>query len=308
MTLQCHSPAARRLHATRLPLAAALLCACASAGAWLAEFGIEGMGVVSTPHTEVRATLSPDGQHIVWGSTDRPGGAGGWDLWQATLRDKRWQDARPVALNSAANDFDPAFSADGRWLYFFSNRPGGQGGDDLYRAPVKPDGGFGKAQNLGPGINSRGDEWAPTPSRDGKALLFASDGRGGAGRHDLFIANRDGEVFGDPHPVPGVNTPHDDFDAAWLDDGRAIVFARSDDAASAPIRLLVAQCEGARYGRAQPLAVSFNTGESATLAPVVDWNKPGELLVSAMAKAPRAGKLDIYRTKVPAVTGQAGCR
>ena len=60
--------------------------------------------------------------------------------------------------------------------------------------------------------------------------------------------------------------------------------------------------------RAQPLAVSFNTDDSATLAPAVDWNKPGELLVSAMAKAPRAGKLDIYRTKVPAVTGQAGCR
>ena len=107
------------------------------AHAYLAEFGIEGMGVVSTPHTEVRATISPDGQRIVWGSTDRPGGAGGWDLWEARLRDKRWQDPRPLALNSADNDFDPVFSADGRWLYFFSNRTGGRGGDDLYRAPVR---------------------------------------------------------------------------------------------------------------------------------------------------------------------------
>ncbi|MFS8138158.1 MAG: TolB family protein, partial [Thermomonas sp.] len=89
------------------------------------EFGIEGFGVVSTPHSEIRASISPDSQRIVWGSTDRPGGAGGWDLWQATRIEGRWSDPRPLALNSSANDFDPIFSADGRWLYFFSNRAGG---------------------------------------------------------------------------------------------------------------------------------------------------------------------------------------
>jgi len=278
------------------------------AAAWLAEFGIEGMGVVSTPHVEVRGTVSPDGQRIVWGSTDRPGGDGGWDLWQASLRDKRWQDPRPLSINSASNDFDPVFSADGRWLYFFSNRKGGQGADDLYRAAVRPDGSFGKAENLGAGVNGKGREWAPTPSRDGQALLFASDGFGGAGRHDLFIARWNGQAFVDPRPVPGVNTRADEFDAAWLDEGKAIVFARSDDADKAPIVLMLAQCQGERYGKAAPVPVSFNTPDSATLAPVIDWNKPNELLVSASAKSPRAGKLDIYRMKVPAVTGKDGCR
>src|SRR5688572_22577425 len=103
------------------------------ASAFLSEFGIEGMGVVSTKASEIRGSVSPDGQHIAWGSTDREGGAGGWDLWQARLKDGRWQDAKPLAVNSAANDFDPLFSADGQWLYFFSNRDGGAGGDDLYR-------------------------------------------------------------------------------------------------------------------------------------------------------------------------------
>ena len=79
-----------------------------------------------------------------------------------------------------ANDFNPMFSADGRWLYFFSNRDGGRGGDDLYRAPVLADGSFGPVANLGPGVNSAGNEWAPTPSRDGRHLLFSSDGLGGA--------------------------------------------------------------------------------------------------------------------------------
>lgn len=276
--------------------------------AQLAEFGIEGMGVVSTPAGEVRATVSPDGQRIVWGSTDRPGGAGGWDLWQARLEGKRWVEPQPLAINSADKDFDPFFSADGRWLYFFSNRPGGQGGDDLWRAAVKADSGWGEPENLGAGVNTRGDEWAPATSADGQRLLFASNGHGGAGRHDLFVARWDGRAFVDPTPAPGINTAADEFDAAWLEDGRAILFARSTDVEAKPIQLLLAQCEGQRYGAATPWALSFNTADAATLGPVVDWSRPREVLVTGAARSPRAGKLDIYRALAPRVTGTSGCR
>ena len=277
------------------------------ASAFLSEFGIEGMGVVSTKASEIRGSVSPDGQHIVWGSTDREGGAGGWDLWRARLKDGRWQDAKPVSVNSVANDFDPLFSADGKWLYFFSNRAGGQGGDDLYRAAVRDDGSFGPAENLGRGVNTRGDEWAPTPSRDGTRLLFASDGHGGAGGHDLLVARWGGKAFVQPTPVAGVNSKADEFDAAWLGDGRTLVFARSQDPATQPVRLLVAHCDGARYDDIAPLKLSFNTEDGTTLGPAVDWNKPGELLVSGSAKAPRAGKLDVYRMKAPTAEGKAGC-
>lgn len=274
---------------------------------FLSEFGIEGMGVVSTPYSEVRASVSPDGRRIVWGSTDRPGGAGGWDLWQASLKQGRWQDPSPLSLNTGANDFDPSFSADGRWLYFFSNRSGGRGGDDLYRAPVLADGGYGPAEHLGAGVNGRGDEWAPTPSRDGRHLLFASDSFGGAGRHDLFVARWNGKAYVDPQPVAGVNTAADEFDAAWLGDGRAIVFARSRNVQKQPIRLYLAQCESAKYAAATPLALSFNGEDGYTLGPALDWNKPGELLVTGSAKSPKAGKMDIYRMKAPMATGQGGC-
>jgi Tol biopolymer transport system component len=266
------------------------------------------MGVVSTPASEVRASVSPDGQRIVWGSTDRKGGAGGWDLWQAKLHDGRWADATPLAVNSPGNDFDPLFSADGHWLYFFSNREGGFGGDDLYRAAILHDDLFGVPENLGAGVNGRGDEWAPTPSRDGKALLFASDGFGGAGRHDLLVARWNGHAFVEPRPVPGVNSAADEFDAGWLDDGRAIVFARSSNVERDPIRLFVAQCNGATYGEAQAWSLSFNLQDGYTLGPVVDVAKPRELLVSGSAKAPKAGKMDIYRTLAPTVTGTTGCR
>ena len=223
------------------------------------------------------------------------------------LRDGRWQDARPLPLNSEGDDFDPMFSADGSWLYFASNRAHGHGGHDLYRAAVLAGGGFGPAANLGAGVNGRGDERAPTPSRDGRHLLFASDGRGGAGGLDLFVARREGGDFVMPLQLPGINSAADEAAAAWLGDGAAIVFARSDSIAGKPVVLLVAQCEGARYVEAVPLALSFNRPDARTLGPTIDWNKPGELLVSGSAKAPRAGQLDIYRMRAPTVTGSPGC-
>lgn len=277
-----------------------------TAAAWLAEYGIEGMHVVSTRASEVRASVSPDGQRIVWGSTGREGGAGGRDLWQARLVDGRWQDARPLEINSAADDSDPVFSADGKWLYFFSSREGGRGGGDLYRAPVHGDG-YGAAVNLGAAVNTAGDEWAPTPAGDGKHLLFASDGHGGEGGHDLFVARWDGETFVQPQPAAGINTAADEFDAAWLGDGAAIVFARSFDPESAPVQLQLARCDGEAYVELGPLVLSFNTADATTLGPVIDWNKPGELLVTGIARAPRAGGLDIYRMKAPVVDGKGGC-
>ncbi len=274
----------------------------------LSEYGIEGMHVVSTPAGEGHASVSADGQRIVWGSIDREGGAGGMDLWQAVLREGRWQDPTPLALNTRDNEFDPMLSPDGRWLYFYSNRRGGHGGDDLYRAPVLADGAFGPPVNLGEGVNTAGDEWAPMPGPDGDSLLFASDGHGGQGRHDLFVARWDGAAFSAPTPLPGaVNTPADEFDAAWLGDGATLVFARSERANESPVQVFVSQCDGATYGEAVAMALSFNTADRVTFAPAPDWSKPTELLVSGIARSPRAGKLDIYRTVSPKVTGQVGC-
>lgn len=288
---------------------AALACSLLPAAvvAQLAEFGIEGMGVVSTRDNEVRASVSADGQRIVWGSTDRAGGAGGWDLWQARLQDKRWTYPQPLAINSAANDFDPLLSADGRWLYFFSNREGGQGGDDLYRAAVLADGSFGTPENLGSGVNGTGDEWAPTPSADGRLLMFASDGFGSVGGHDLFVASWNGKTFVDPQPVPGVNSKLDEFDAAWFDGGKGIVFARSDEVKNKPIQLQVAHCDGKAYTDIAPWNLSFNTADGATLGPVLDVSRPNELLVTGSAPSPKAGKLDIHRTLAPRSHGKPGC-
>lgn len=292
----------------RVIIMAAVSVASLTAGtarAQLSEYGIEGMGVVSTRADEGRASVAPDGRRIVWDS-NRGGGAGGRDLWQAVLREGRWADAAPLPINSPADESAPFLSADGRWLYFVSNRPGGHGGGDLYRAAVLAEGGFGPVENLGPGVNTRGDEAAPTLSRDGRRLLFASDGHGGAGGFDLFVARRDESAFVEPRPLPGIDSAQDETDAAWLQDGRALVFARSREAGAA-VRLHLAHCRGGAYADVQPLALSFNTAEGRTSGPVVDAGKPSELLVAGSARAPKAGGLDIYRMRAPPADGDGDC-
>ncbi|WP_424682232.1 hypothetical protein [Frateuria sp. YIM B11624] len=123
---------------------------------------------VSTRYSEVRLAVSPDGDTELWGSVDRPGGPGGWDIWMVRREQGRWSAPMPVSFDTPANEFDPAFSADGRAVWFFSNRPGGLGGDDIWSAPFDPASGrFGTPRNAGPAINSAGDEWAPSPSADG---------------------------------------------------------------------------------------------------------------------------------------------
>jgi TolB protein len=255
-------------------------------------------GTVSSPYAEIRLAASPDGTRVLWGSTDRPGGPGGWDIWVArrTGPETAFGPPEPAPFDSSANDFDPAFSADGRWLYFFSNRPGGFGGDDLYRAPVTA-GGFGPAQHLGAEINTAGDEWAPAPSPDGTLLMFASN-RPGA-KHDLYIARVSGNRFAPAEPLPGaVNTPGaDEFDAAFLADGSSIVFSRSTNVENDPIELYFAARGPAGYDVGTRLPDSVNVAGGYTLGPSVDGRDRDVLYFSGKRPDAGAGKLDIYRVR-----------
>ncbi len=135
------------------------------------------------------------------------------DLYLSRLRNGRW--TAPQMIGTAVNDPNywdstPAFSRDGRTLYFASDRPGGFGGVDIYSARLSSRGRFSQARNLGPEINTAGNDMFPSISDDGH-LYFASDGHPGFGGLDLFKVNRGGgrieiENMGQP-----MNSPADDF-------------------------------------------------------------------------------------------------
>ena len=103
----------------------------------------------------------------------------------------------------------PALSADGKKLYFISDRPGGYGGTDLY-VSGKTESGWGNPVNLGNKVNSPANEMSPFVNETGK-LFFASEGHPGLGGLDLFSINLD-----DPGAEPinmgyPINTAKDDF-------------------------------------------------------------------------------------------------
>lgn len=248
-------------------------------------------GVASTRWSDVRLTLSPDGQTALWFSRDRPGGPGGYDIWMSRREAGEWRNAEPVSFNSPGRDFDPAFSADGRQVYFASDRAGGRGGDDLYRVAVQDDG-FGEVVSLGDGVNTAGNEWAPMLSPDGFTLLFTSNGRADSMGLDLYVSRASSDGFATPTRLPApINTAADEFDATFLADGRAIVFSRAADIRKDPVLLYYVPS-----ARAPPVVVSdvVNTPGSDTYAPMLDWSERGRLTFTTRRPGDSAEGVDVY--------------
>jgi peptidoglycan-associated lipoprotein len=159
--------------------------------------------------------FSPDGKIMVFakGNSGKRKGGEDVDLYIARFRNGVWTE--PQIITGSVNtpkfwDSTPAFSPDGRTLYFASNRPGGYGGTDIYAAQMDSRGRFGRVRNLGPEINTAGNELFPYVAEDAK-LYFASDAHPGFGALDLFVVKRSSgkttiENLGEP-----VNSAGDDF-------------------------------------------------------------------------------------------------
>lgn len=158
-----------------------------------------------------------------------------------------WGRATPAPFNSPGRDFDPAFSADGLFVYFCSDRPGGSGGDDIWRVKVTREG-FEGPENLGSSVNSGGNEFAPMLARDRRRLLFSSDRPGGSGGHDLYVARKQGAGFAAARRLGGdINTDANEFDATFLADDVTIIFGRTADFAKDRVDLFAATPTGSSY-------------------------------------------------------------
>ncbi len=159
--------------------------------------------------------FSPDGKTMIYarGNTGkRKDFSPDMDLYISRyVNGTGWTEPSYVsASDSASWDGSPAFSRDGKTIYFASNRPGGFGGIDLYRVNMDASGRFGNPVNMGKEINTAGDEMFPYVSEDGK-LYFASDGHPGLGKLDLFVAIRSGGKITVENMGLPYNSNMDDF-------------------------------------------------------------------------------------------------
>ncbi|MBJ6144660.1 OmpA family protein [Hymenobacter sp. BT559] len=149
--------------------------------------------VINSPENEGAATISGDGKTLVFTSCGRAGGLGNCDLYISHRRGNQWTAPRNlgVLVNSKAWDSQPSLSADGRTLYFSSNRGGGVGGYDIYVTTIGADGNWGAARNLGAPINTTRDDLAPFIHASGTTLYYSTNGRVGLGSSDIFRAYLD---------------------------------------------------------------------------------------------------------------------
>ncbi len=170
-------------------------------------------GINSSSINDGCITFSPDGKTMVFAKGNSGKKKGGYDvdLYLARYRNNVWTEPVLININRPESwDSAPAFSPDGRTLYFASNRKGGHGGNDIYSAQMDTRGRFARVRNLGPEINTPGDENFPYMAEDAK-LYFSSDTHPGYGGLDLFVVKRSNgktviENLGQP-----VNSTGDDF-------------------------------------------------------------------------------------------------
>jgi outer membrane protein OmpA-like peptidoglycan-associated protein/tetratricopeptide (TPR) repeat protein len=154
-------------------------------GNWGAPVPVAG---INSSFNEGAQSVTADERYMVFTGCNRPDGEGGCDLYFSTWSGSSWTTPQNMgkAINTTAAERQPSLSADGRLLFFSSSRPGGLGGDDLYVSGRLPSGAWSSPANLGPKINTPGNDQYPFWANDGRSLFFTSDGHPGMGGADLF--------------------------------------------------------------------------------------------------------------------------
>ena len=121
----------------------------------------------------------------------------------------------------------PSITSDGNTLYFVSDREGGLGGYDIYKVIKDDNGDWQAPQNMGPGINTPGNEKSPFIHTDSQTLYFSSDGLMGLGGYDIFLAKLDTNgIWSKPKNIGyPINSYDDDVGFFVSTDGQYGYFA-----------------------------------------------------------------------------------
>lgn len=187
---------------------------------------------INTPnYNEGAQSISQDGKYLFFTGCNRPDGLGRCDIYISQKKDGGW--SKPFDLSPPVNtsgwESQPSISADGRTLYFVSNRKGGYGGYDIWKS-VLTDKGWGEPENLGPDINTSYNEQSPFIHADDSTLYFCSDGWPGLGGKDLFVSRlgKDGKWQKPENLGYPINSSGDENGLTTTADGNYAFFASNN--------------------------------------------------------------------------------
>jgi len=156
---------------------------------------------INSNEAEGTATLSADGNTIVCSYCgDVRENFGNCDLYYSNLNGKEWSKLQNLGpqINSETHESQPSLSADGRTLFFVSDRQGGFGGLDIYVSYKNEGGTWGNPTNLGYLINTTENEGSPYFHPNGTSLFFSSKGHIGMGGYDLFLSEWENDNWTEP--------------------------------------------------------------------------------------------------------------
>ncbi|KKB55373.1 PorE family type IX secretion system protein [Parabacteroides gordonii] len=180
-------------------------------GNWLAPIELEDE--VNTEFDEGTPSFSKDGNTMYYTyCAQDPEGPRTSEIYVSTRSSAKWGKGTRASIvkDSVTALGHPSVSPDGKYLYYVSDAVGGFGGKDIFRSRLVGSD-FGPMENLGPEINTPGDEMFPYV-RDSVTLYFASNGHPGMGGLDLFKATQDstGKWHVENLKAP-INSMGDDF-------------------------------------------------------------------------------------------------
>jgi hypothetical protein len=174
---------------------------------------------INTKNHDASIALSSDGQKLfVFHSTEKDGG----DIYMSILKGEVWGVPEPLGpnINTKYWEGSCSLSADEQTLYFASERPGGLGGRDIYISKKMPDGTWGKAENLGPAINTQYNDDSPFIHPDGITLFFSSEGHTSIGGYDIMYSTLKNNTWGAPVNLGSpINTTEDELYYVLTADG-----------------------------------------------------------------------------------------
>ena len=168
---------------------------------------------LNTDANDAAISLSDDGNLLY---IYRDNGTDNGDLYESKLTAYGYAQPTKIKgiINSSGWEGHCSVSSDGKMLYFSSDRGGGYGGKDIYRATLQSDSTWGNITNLGDSVNTPMDEDAPFIHADGTTLYFSSTGRTSMGYYDIFrsIMNPSDSTFKKTENLGSpINTPDDDI-------------------------------------------------------------------------------------------------
>lgn len=173
-----------------------------------------------TKYHEATVAFTPDLQTVYYSTNivrkkklvNDEEGTNNFKIVKGTIADGKLTKPQDIFFNNKKYSAGhPALSEDGKWLFFASDMPGGYGGSDLYVCQIAEDGTIGPPKNLGPEINTAGNDMFPSFSNG--TLYFASDGHFGWGGLDIYESKfKQDATFSEPKNLGApINSNKDDF-------------------------------------------------------------------------------------------------